>query len=383
MNQKQSSRLLSLDVLRGITIAGMLLVNNPGTWSSIYAPLRHADWNGLTPTDLVFPFFMFIMGVSTYISLRKTEFKFTSEALFKIMKRTFVIFSIGIALSWIGVFIGTYNNLEVANISIWKKLLESVTNFEHIRILGVMQRLAFTYCAASLIAILIKHKYIPAIVVSLLLGYSIFILVGNGYAQDGSSWLAIVDQNVLGLNHMYSEYGVDPEGILSTIPAIAHVLIGFCMGNILMNIKDNRERMLQLFIYGAIFTFLGFLLSYAFPINKKIWSPSFVLVTCGMGATLLSLLIWIIDVNNKKKWSIFFESFGANPLFLYVFGAFLGTLIDTVNVNNTTLKSWMFNGMLSLNMNVYFTSCLFAILFVVACWIMGYPLYKRGIYIKI
>lgn len=383
MNQKQSSRLLSLDVLRGITIAGMLLVNNPGTWSNVYAPLRHADWNGLTPTDLVFPFFMFIMGISTYISLRKTEFKFSSEVLFKIIKRTFVIFLIGIVLSWIGVFIGTYNNLADGNISIWKRLLESATNFEHIRILGVMQRLALTYCAVSLIAIFIKRRYIPAIVITLLLGYFVLILVGNGYAQDGSSWLAIVDQKILGSNHMYSEYGVDPEGILSTIPAIAHVLIGFCMGNILMNIKDNRERMLQLFIYGAIFTFLGFLLSYACPINKKIWSPSFVLVTCGMGATLLSLLIWIIDVNNKKKWSVFFESFGANPLFLYVFGSILGTLIHVINIKGISLKSWIFDAMLAMNMDIYFTSCLFAVIFVLTCWIVGHPLYKRGVYIKI
>jgi predicted acyltransferase len=170
---------------------------------------------------------------------------------------------------------------------------------------------------------------------------------------------------------------------LSTIPAVAHVLIGFWVMSLLMNIKDNREKMNRLFIYGAIFTFVGFLFSYACPINKKIWSPSFVLVACGMGATLFSLLIWIIDVNHKKKWSVFFESFGANPLFLYVFGSFLAILIDTVTIHDETLKSLIFNGMCSLNMNIYFASCLFAILFVTVCWVVGRLLYKHGIYIKI
>lgn len=375
MVQLQSKRLVSLDVLRGITIAGMLMVNNPGTWSSVYAPLRHADWNGLTPTDLVFPFFMFIMGVSTYISLRKTEFQFSLEVLFKILKRTFVIFFIGLALSWIGVFI--------RDIVAGKGILEASFNFERIRILGVMQRLALSHCATSLIAILVKHKYIPVVIVLLLVGYSILILAGNGYAQDNSSILAVIDQQVLGLNHMYNQYGVDPEGILSTIPAIAHVLIGFWLGRILLINKDNKDRMLQLFIYGSIFMFLGFLLDYAAPINKKIWSPSFVLVTCGMGSMLLALLIWIIDVKGKKKWSVFFESFGVNPLFLYVFGSVLGILIGYIQINEISTKSWVFDSILLLGVNEYLASFLFSILFVLVCWSVGYPLYKRKIYIKI
>lgn len=154
------------------------------------------------------------MGISTYLSLRKTEFKFSSGILFKILRRTFVIFFIGLALSWVEVFIGTYDSLTNESISIENKLWQSITNIEYIRILGVMQRLALTYCAVSLIAIIIKHKYIPAIFISLLAGYSVVILVGNGYVQDDASILAIVDQNILGSIHMYSEYGVDPEGIL-------------------------------------------------------------------------------------------------------------------------------------------------------------------------
>lgn len=375
MIKAQSKRLVSLDVLRGITIAGMLMVNNPGTWDYVYAPLRHADWNGLTPTDLVFPFFMFIMGISTYISLRKTEFKFSPEVLFKILKRTFVIFFIGLALSWIGIFIGEING--------GKGILEASSNFERIRILGVMQRLALCYCATSLIAIFIKHKYIPVVIVLLLVSFLIISLVGHGYAQDNSSILAIVDQKVLGLNHMYNQYGVDPEGIISTIPAIAHVLIGFWLGRVLLTNKDNNDRMLQLFIYGAIFTFLGLLLDYAAPINKKIWTPSFVLTTCGMGSTLLALLIWIIDVNGKRRWSIFFESFGVNPLFLYVFGSVFSILIGSIQINEVTIRTLVFDSILALGINEYLASCLYSLLFVIVCWLVGYPLYKRKIYIKI
>ena len=159
MNTTSNKRLLALDVMRGITIAGMILVNNPGSWGHAYAPLKHAQWNGLTPTDLVFPFFMFIMGISTYISLKKYNFTFSTPAALKIIKRTIVIFLIGIALNWFALLCYTHNPLP----------------FEQIRILGVMQRLALCYGASALIALLLKHKYIPYLIVVLLVG-SLFSL---------------------------------------------------------------------------------------------------------------------------------------------------------------------------------------------------------------
>ncbi|MFV0469054.1 MAG: heparan-alpha-glucosaminide N-acetyltransferase domain-containing protein, partial [Dysgonomonas sp.] len=147
----KSDRLLSLDILRGITIAGMILVNNPGSWEHIYTPLRHAVWHGLTPTDLIFPFFMFIMGISTFISLRKYDFKFSQSLLQKIIKRTCIIFLIGLGLSWLSVSFATFHHLANDNLAIGERVLRSVTNFEHLRILGVMQRLAITYGIASLV----------------------------------------------------------------------------------------------------------------------------------------------------------------------------------------------------------------------------------------
>ena len=370
MNTTSSKRLLALDVMRGITIAGMIMVNNPGTWEYIYSPLQHARWNGLTPTDLVFPFFMFIMGISTFISLKKYNFELSTSAALKIIKRTFVIFFIGIAINWFALL--CYNHTPFP--------------FDHIRILGVMQRLALSYGATALIALLIKHKYIPYLIVVLLVGYFIILVTGNGFEYSETSILAIVDRAVLGEAHLYSGY-VDPEGLLSTIPSIAHVLIGFCVGKLLMEVKDVHEKLERLFLIGTILTFAGFLLSYGCPINKKIWSPTFVLTTCGLGASFLALLVWIIDIKGYKKWSHFFESFGVNPLFIYVFADVLAILIGIIEVpyqgNMTSLQDVIYTSTLQPLFGNEGGSLAFALLFILFNWAIGYILYKKKIYIKI
>jgi predicted acyltransferase len=389
MEKKQSSRLLSLDVLRGITIAGMIMVNNPGSWSYVYAPLGHAQWHGLTPTDLVFPFFMFIMGISTYISLRKFNFEFNKPTLFKILKRTVVIFLIGLGLGWLSLSFRTYHDLSGEELGFLERFFRAITNFEHIRILGVMQRLAITYGATALIAILVKHKYIPYIIVTTLVGYFLLLLFGNGFEFSEDNIISVFDRAVLGVNHMYKDSGlaIDPEGLLSTVPAICHVLVGFCCGELLLSTKDNYERITRLFIIGAILTFLGFLLSYGCPINKKIWSPTFVLATCGLAATLLALLIWIIDIKGHKKWSVFFESFGVNPLFIYVaagvFSVILGSTFITYDGNAISLKGFIYSICLQPYLGNYFGSLIFALLFVGFNWVIGNILYKKKIYIKI
>ena len=346
MNQtinKPSSkqRLLALDILRGITIAGMILVNDPGSWSYVYAPLQHAEWDGLTPTDLVFPFFMFMMGISTYISLRKYDFRFSADAGRKILKRTVVIFAIGLGINWLQCAFATWHALATTDLSIGERLLESVWCWENLRILGVMQRLALCYGAASIIAITVKHRYIPYLIATLLVGYFILLMVGHGFAYNDTNVLSVVDRHILGLHHMYNDHGIDPEGILSTIPSIAHVLLGFCIGRWMMLATTVSEKLERLFIIGSILTFSGFLLAYGCPINKKVWSPTYVLVTCGLGATFLALLIWIIDVKGYKRWSRFFESFGVNPLFIYVFAAVLAILFGgyTFDINRTTMNT--------------------------------------------
>lgn len=382
LQPKQKQRLLALDILRGITIAGMILVNNPGSWSNIYAPLAHASWNGLTPTDLVFPFFMFIMGISTYISLRKFEFKYSTSLLWKILRRTVVIFAIGIAIAW-------FSKL-CYGLAGGKSILEAMNSFGELRILGVMPRLALCYGVASIVAILLKHKYMPHLIIGILTLYAIVLLSGRGWEFSNENIISIVDHKVLGADHMYADTidGVklkfDPEGLLSTIPSIAHVLIGLWCGMFIMGTKDNSERINKLFIIGAVLTFSGFLLDYGMPINKKIWSPTYVLTTCGLAATFLGLLIWIIDIKGYKKWCRFFEAFGINPLFMYVLGGVLGILFGTIPCGDTTIKGYIYGDcLLPMTNDPTLASCIYAVLFIALNWSIGYILYKKKIYIKI
>lgn len=392
MNQSKQKpkRLLALDVLRGITVAGMILVNNPGSWGSIYAPLRHAEWHGLTPTDLVFPFFMFIMGVSTYFSLRKYEFKLTAGCLFKIVKRTVLIFLIGIFLAWFGLFF--------RGIMTGATLWDAVFNFNHIRILGVLPRLGLCYGAGAVIALLCKKRTLPWAVAGLLVIYSLLLIFGNGFAFADTNIIAIVDNKVLGPDHMYTDTvgGVklkfDPEGLLSTLPSIAHMLIGFICGGLIMKTRDNNMRINSLFIAGTILTFAGFLLDYGIPINKKIWSPTFVLTTCGLASSFLGLLIWIIDIKGHARWSRFFEVFGINPLFLFCLSGILATIIGLVKIpyaaagaDVISIKNWVYQIFLMpiCRDDATLASLIFALLFVLLNWCVGYVLYKKKIYIKI
>lgn len=385
-SQQQSGRLLSLDILRGITIAGMILVNNPGSWSYAYAPLKHAQWHGLTPTDLVFPFFMFIMGVSTFMSLRKFNFQPSSSAILKVVRRTILIFLIGIGLAWFGQLVGGLSRGEGFG--------EASTHFDTLRILGVLQRLALAYGFAALIALLTKGKYLVGTIVVLLVGYFLILVFGNGFELSEQNIISFVDRALWGQDHMYMDWtlegervALDPEGLLSTIPSIAHVLIGFLFGKLIIDNKDNHKRVEKLLIWGTVLAFAGLLLQYGCPINKKIWSPTFVLATTGFAAQLLGLLIWIIDINKKRRWSNFFHSFGVNPLIVYVFAGVLSSLLSSIRFGWSgeviSVKSFIYDILIQPWAGNYFGSLLYALLFVTICWLFGYILYKRNIYIKI
>lgn len=387
MNQTAAKRLLALDVLRGITIAGMLTVNNPGSWDYVYAPLEHASWIGLTPTDLVFPFFMFIMGISAYFSLRKYRFGFTASVGWKILRRTLVIFAIGLGIGWFSRFCSVWGSLSGEDISFFSRLGRSAWTFGHIRILGVMQRLALCYGIASVIALVMRHKYIPYLIAVLLAGYFILLACGNGFAYDSSNILSVVDRSVLGEVHMYKDNGIDPEGLLSTIPAVAHVLIGFCVGRLLTGAEDIHGKIERLFLIGTVLVFAGFLLSYGCPISKKIWSPTFVMVTCGLASDSLALLIWIIDVKGYRRWSRFFESFGVNSLFVYVAGSLLSILLIRIRVpygeGTATLHGLVCRVFFDSWLGDYPASLAYALWFVGMCWFVGYVLYRKKIYVKI
>ncbi|MBR6490652.1 MAG: DUF5009 domain-containing protein [Muribaculaceae bacterium] len=383
---KDSKRLLSLDILRGITIAGMLLVNNPGTWSHIYAPLEHAPWIGLTPTDLVFPFFMFVMGVSMYFSLRKFNFKLSGNLMLKICRRTIVLFLIGWAVQWFGMWLrGLYNPESQFFADMFGKL----------RILGVFQRLALVYFFGSMIAVLFKSKFIPWIIGLILVAYAIILGFGNGYEFSLENILSRIDCAVLGENHMYHEeaYGVklalDPEGILSTLPCIAHVLIGFMIGKCINTVHNNRDRIVEIAVWGALMLLVGWLLQYGIPCSKKAWTSSYVLITCGMASCILAMLIYAIDIKGHNRWCRFFQAFGINPLFCYLVGTILaivfGALRFGVNANGDpiTIHSLIYDGWTAVTTTPEAASCLYAITFVLITWCFGYILYKKKIYIKI
>lgn len=390
-----SKRILALDVLRGITIAGMLLVNNPGSWETVYAPLLHADWNGLAPTDLVFPFFMFMMGISTYISLRKYRFEMSGDALRKIIRRTLIIFLLGLFIDWFNRF---FHFLVAApeEASLVERLTGTMLAFDTLRIMGVLQRLALCYCTVSLLALTVKHRCLPWIIAVLLTGYTVLLAFGNGFAMDETNILSRFDMTIISAPHLYLyEGGIDPEGLLSTIPSIAHTLIGFLVGRMILKENgnsDNRQERLNnqftsLLLLGVVLTFSGLLLSYGCPINKKVWSPTFVLTTCGLVSSLLGLLIWVIDVKGKRSWCPFFETFGVNPLFLYVFGSMLATIFRNPLFIWQGLPMgvtpWLQQVILTPLLGSYCGSLVYALLFITFCWVAGYWLYRHKIYFKI
>ena len=357
-NNHQNKRLLSLDVLRGMTVAGMILVNDG--YGDTFAPLQHSAWNGMTPCDLVFPFFLFIMGVSTYLSLRKYQFRWSATVGRKILKRTTLIFLIGLGINWLANGLG----------GDW--------GWSHLRIMAVMQRIALCYCAASVFALSVNHKYTLHVSCALLIGYAIILLAGNGYAADASNIAARIDNALLGYDHLYHKSAVDPEGLLGTLPSIAHTLIGFWCGRAMMLSKTTNEKVMRFLLAGAILVIGGYLLSFGLPLNKRIWSPSYVLMTCGLAALLQGILMYSIDIQGKKRWVVPFIIFGVNPLFLYVLSEVMAIVFGHYGINDA-----IYAAIHCVVSNTYWASLCFALSYVLMCGLVGWWLWKKHIYIKI
>jgi predicted acyltransferase len=357
MNPQQ--RLLSLDILRGMTVAGMILVNNG--YGQSYEPLKHSVWNGMTPCDLVFPFFLFIVGVSIYLSLSKCQFQWSGEVARKILRRTLLLFVIGLAINW----------LDHAIEGEW-------ACFGHLRVWAVLQRIALSYGIASLLVLVINHRYVPYVIICLLLGYALILLLGNGYAADESNILARVDRALFGSDHLYRKSPVDPEGLLGTISSVAHVLIGFYAGRCIKQASSVSDKVMALFILGTVLIIGGYLLSFGMPLNKRIWSPSYVMVTCGLASSLLALLMVVIDIRGKRKWCTFFQVFGVNPLFLYVSSEVLAIVLGHVGVSEM-----VYGGISGVISHPQTASLCYALYFVGLNFLIGYLLYRKRIYIKL
>ncbi len=350
--------------MRGLTVALMILVNNGGRYN--YSILEHSQWNGLTPCDLVFPFFLFMMGMSTFLSLKKSGFKPSSAIYKKIAKRTILLFLIGVGINWFDM-ICAGNGLD----------------FAHLRIWAVLQRIALCYGIVSMLAITINHRYFIHTIIGLLIIYMGILAFGNGYAYDTSTnILAQVDIKLFGIDHLYHKSPVDPEGLLGTIPSVAHTMIGFlCCKYISIDGQDVYSKIKFLKIAGLIMLALGFFLSLiGFGINKRIWSPSYVFVTCGFAAWMLSLLIQWIDKKNKGDNPVakLFLAFGMNPLFLYVMSEFLAIVFGSYGI-----KDLIFEGFRSLIHDEYLTSLTYALFFVALHAVMGIWMYHKRIFIKL
>ena len=358
MSEKKQ-RLLSLDILRGITVAGMILVNNG--FGESFEMLRHSKWNGMTPCDLVFPFFLFIVGISTYLSLSKCNFQPSAQVVWKIIRRTVLLFAFGLAINWFD-----------------HAIEGDLLCFGHLRIWAVLQRIALCYGIVSIFVLFVNHKYILPTIIVLLLGYAAILVWGNGYAEDTSNILARVDLSLFGYDHLYHKSPVDPEGLLGTISSLAHVLIGFLCGKAIKENRDVKDKVVALFVAGTVMVTLGYLLSYGLPLNKRIWSPSYVLVTCGLAALLQGLLMVIIDIKGKHKWTTFFRVFGINPLFLYVASEVFAIVFGHVGISEA-----VFNGIHSVITHPQTASLAYALSFVTFNFLLGYILYRKKIYIKL
>ncbi|MBQ6064842.1 MAG: DUF5009 domain-containing protein [Prevotella sp.] len=357
---KKGQRLMSLDIMRGMTVAGMILVNNG--YGESFAALQHSKWNGMTPCDLVFPFFIFIMGISTYLSLRKAGFKMTGAVVRKIVKRTVLLFLIGLGIHWV----------EMA-------LDGRPWDFAHLRIWSVLGRIALCYFAVSMIAITVSHRHLVKIIVGLLVVYSAILILGHGYDYDSTTnILAQVDLRLFGYDHLYHKSPVDPEGLLGTISSVAHVLIGFYCGKRMMDADHIYNKVLSFLLIGGILTIAGWLLSWGLPLNKRIWSPSYVMVACGLGALLQGMIMYSVDVQRKGKawkWALVF---GVNPLFLYVASELLAIFLGHLGVSD-----WVYSTICSIVSWPKFQSLAYALSFTLLLFLMGWPLYKRKIYIKL
>ena len=355
-----SQRLLSLDILRGITVAGMILVNNG--WGESFEMLGHSKWNGMTPCDLVFPFFLFIMGISCYLSLVKSEFKPTPQVIRRIVKRTVLLFAIGLFINWFD-----------------HAIEGDLLCFGHLRIWAVMQRIALCYGIVSLFALFCNHKYILHTIVGLLVIYTAIIVLGNGYEYDADvNILAQADLKLFGYDHIYHKSPVDPEGLMGTISSVAHVLLGFYCGMLIRKRETVEQKVIALFVVGAIGVIGGYLLSYGLPLNKRIWSPSYVLMTCGLASLLQALLMYVIDIQKKSGWTTFFHVFGVNALALYVSSELLAILLKNIGVSEV-----IYNGIHAVIPALKWASLAYAIYFVMLNFAIGYVLYRKKIYIKL
>ena len=445
-----NNRLISLDVFRGMTIAGMVLVNNPGTWSHIYDPLEHASWHGLTPTDWIFPFFLFIVGTAIPIALgKRIEEGVTGKVYYKIISRALVIFALGLSMSaipffqfaatdapdslkmliWLamtgGLLFLLLRNFKVAGVLLGLSVVGIIGlnlggynvvpyNFSTMRIPGVLQRIAVCYLIVSIIFLHTSWKQQLGIAGFLLLGYWLIMTVIpvpgcevttiDDKACNLAAWL---DRTILTENHIWRSAKVfDPEGILSTIPAIATTISGVLTGTWLMHRDKNQvtadksdshllvtvysslNRVSGMFFFGVMLLAVGYIWNSYFPMNKALWTSSYVMVTSGLALLCLGSCYWLIDIKGYKAWAKPFVIFGMNALALFVFSGIFARMIGAYRVTGAdgqpvAVQKWIFDSVFMSVAQPVDASLMYAISFILLWLFLMWLFYRKNIYIKV
>lgn len=361
----RADRLASLDAFRGFTIGGMILVNNPGTWAAIYPPLAHAEWHGWTPTDLIFPFFLFIVGVAMAFSLpARASRDSTAGVLARAARRSAVIFALGLLLN-------AFPRFDLAEL----------------RVAGVLQRIAVVYLAAAALYLATSRRTRAWITAALLVGYWALLTlvpvpgVGAPNLTPEGSFAAWLDRLLLPGTMWQGTW--DPEGLASTLPAIATALAGIFTGEWLRSGRERAEIAVGMFAAGWLAILAGLAWDLAFPINKNLWTSSYVLFTAGAALEGLALCYWLIDVRGRRAWAKPALVLGVNPLALYVLSSLGASTLAATAVGDTSLKGWLFENLFAPWAPPRAASLAFAIAYLALWLAVGWWLWRRRIFIKV
>lgn len=370
---EKQERLYSLDVFRGITVAAMILVNNPGSSDNVYSPLLHASWNGCTPTDLIFPFFLFVVGVSIHFAYSsKVKSGLIKNIFLKITKRALIIFGLGLFMAWFPVF--------------------SIERLSHLRIPGVLQRISLVFFFCSLIYFKSNWLTQIRILIVLLLGYFILMNfipvpgIGKANLEPETNLAAWLDQLLLHGHLWVKTKTWDPEGILSTIPAIATGILGILTGQLFSKIKEPAEKVVWMFFIGSLLIVSGLTLDLIFPINKSLWTSSYVLYTGGIAMLFFASCYWFIDVKGFIQWSKPFTYYGTNAIFVFVASGLLAKMMVRIKIDEegiTSLWSFLYSEYYASWLSPKDASLLFAISLLALFFIILQQMNKHKIYIKV
>lgn len=372
LSNAPTGRLLALDVFRGATIAGMILVNMPGSWGHIYGPLRHAAWHGATPTDFIFPFFLFVVGTAMWFSFARFGHRLSATLAKKIIRRVALIFLVGLFLSAYPFSSGFLSEL---------------------RVMGVLQRIALAYGLAAFLCLLLDPRKLILASGAILLGYWALLRVFGGadpYSLENNV-VRRVDRALFGDAHVWHGFGTpfDPEGLLSTLPAAVTVVLGFFAGRWIATSVRREDAVLRMLLAGTLLVLAGLVWNPALPINKPLWTSSYVLYTGGIAFVALAWFVWVIDVKGYRRWTGPLEVFGLNPLFAYVLSGVLARtmtrLIRVPVADGETISGyqWLYSRVFEPLAGPLNGSLLFALSMVLLIWLAVLPLYRRSIVIKI